>query len=790
METMSKSGSQPYGGDNSYKVFRNVKTDFGAKGDDLTDDTKAINLAISSGNRCGQNCYSSSTKNAIVYFPGGTYLVSSSIIALYGTQLIGNPNDMPILKATSRFIGLGVISTDVYVGGGKGIDGRDLEYYVNTANFYRQIRNFVIDVRVATFPPEGIAGIHYQVSQATSLFNVQFLCAETPTTKHRAVFAENGSGGFMSDLTFRGGAYGIQGGNQQFTAHRLTFNNVQTAIWVIWDWGWTWKSIHIIGSKTGFNLTSENGKTSETGSLLVQDSIFESTTNAIVSFPPSSVSGTNNTGITLDNVVFKNVTNAIMDTKGKTKPANSKNLRYGDLPSSQFISMKQNGVKGDGDTDDTRAFQGVIDRYAGTSNVIFVDAGSYILTDTIRIPPGTRIVGELWAQLVARGPKFSDDSQPRPMLQIGTKGQVGSVEIQDLLFTNVGPTKGLITVEWNLEADKPGSAAMWDCHVRIGGAAGSNLNSKECPPLKSGVNPGCKAGSLMFHLTSTASAYLENVWLWVGDHDLDDAQLTNNNNTMPQLSVQMPTWLYGTASEHATYYQYSFYKAKNIHAGMIQTESAYYQPNPKPPLPFDLNTAKFPGDPDYSKCRSNSSLSGCDSSWAVIMERSSDISFAGAGLYTWFNVYDESCVDPRTCQKSLISLKNNGKNILFMNLIGAKYIATSSSGEISAEENESSSGHPKWTHLAALQISGDGKTDDEVVFIDPTVWVQQGPTVTCNPPCTLVIPPSSLKSSSTITFPSLVTTLEPERLLKWWLHQAMINKMGKFKVFSPLLEID
>ncbi|KAG4428636.1 hypothetical protein IFR05_015880, partial [Cadophora sp. M221] len=667
----------------------------------------------------------------------------------------------------------------------------------------------------------GIAAIHYQVSQATSLFNVKFLCSEAATTKHRAVFAENGSGGFMSDLTFSGGAYGIQGGNQQFTAHRLTFTNVQTAIWVIWDWGWTWKSIHITGSKTGFNLTSENGKTSETGSLLVQDSIFESTTNAIVSFPPSSVAGSNNTGITLDNVVFKGVTNAIIDNKGKQWLAGSvgsvgtfvlgpvyDNLKrtftfgtqinsprpkgllgsdtglprpiflehirpqYADLPSSQFISMKKNGAKGDGDADDTAVFQSVIDRNAGTSNVIFVDAGTYVLTDTIRVPPGTRIVGELWAQLVARGPKFSNDGSPRPMLQVGTKGQVGSVEIQDLLFTNVGPTKGLINVEWNLEADKPGSAAMWDCHVRIGGATGSGLTSKECPPLKSGINPGCKAGSLMFHITSTASAYLENIWLWVGDHDLDDAQLTNANNTMPQLSVyvargmliesQKPTWLYGTASEHATYYQYSFYKAKNIHAGMIQTESAYYQPNPKPPLPFDSNTLSFPGDPDYKACRSNSSLSGCDSSWAVIMERSSDISFAGAGLYTWFNVYDESCVDPRTCQKSLVSLKNNGKNILFMNLvtIGAKFIATTSGGEISAQENESSSGHPKWTHLAALQISGDGSTDDEVVYIDPTIWTKPGTTLVCKGPCTLVIPPSTLPTSTTITFPPYVTTLE------------------------------
>jgi polygalacturonase len=59
-------------------------------------------------------------------------------------------------------------------------------------------------------------------------------------------------------------------------------------------------------------------------------------------------------------------------------------------------------VLGDGDTDDTAAIQRVIDLYAGTSNVIYIDAGSYILTDTIKIPPGAKIVGELWAQLVAR----------------------------------------------------------------------------------------------------------------------------------------------------------------------------------------------------------------------------------------------------------------------------------------------------------------------------------------------------------------------------------------------------
>jgi hypothetical protein len=71
------------------QVWRNVK-DFGALGDGIHDDTAAINLAISSGGRCGPNCRSSTIFPAIVYFPPGTYLVSSSIIQYYNTAFLGD----------------------------------------------------------------------------------------------------------------------------------------------------------------------------------------------------------------------------------------------------------------------------------------------------------------------------------------------------------------------------------------------------------------------------------------------------------------------------------------------------------------------------------------------------------------------------------------------------------------------------------------------------------------------------------------------------------------------------
>jgi hypothetical protein len=76
----------------SNQVFRNVK-DYGAKGDGVTDDTAAINKAISEGGRCGADCGSSTVVPAVVYFPKGTYLVSSSIVQYYNTQLLGDVSD-------------------------------------------------------------------------------------------------------------------------------------------------------------------------------------------------------------------------------------------------------------------------------------------------------------------------------------------------------------------------------------------------------------------------------------------------------------------------------------------------------------------------------------------------------------------------------------------------------------------------------------------------------------------------------------------------------------------------
>lgn len=63
----------------------------------------------------------------------------------------------------------------------------------------------------------------------------------------------------------------------------------------------------------------------------------------------------------------------------------------------------------------------------------------------------------------------------------------------------------------------------------VGGFDGSNLQVAQCPktPTTStppaAVNAQCIAAFLMMHVTTGASGlYMENVWLWTADHDIDD----------------------------------------------------------------------------------------------------------------------------------------------------------------------------------------------------------------------------------------------------------------------------
>lgn len=153
------------------------------QGNGVTDDTAAINAAISDGGRCGEGCASSTTTPAVVYFPAGTYLISSSIIDYYYTQIIGNPNDPPTLLASADFSGFGLIDGDPYYTANLN--------WGSTNVFMRQVRNFIFDM--TNIPATSSAtGIHWPTAQATSLQNIVFEMSAASGTQHVGLFCESG----------------------------------------------------------------------------------------------------------------------------------------------------------------------------------------------------------------------------------------------------------------------------------------------------------------------------------------------------------------------------------------------------------------------------------------------------------------------------------------------------------------------------------------------------------------------------------------------------------------------
>lgn len=144
---------------------------------------------MSAGGRCAPSaCAGSTTTPAIVYFPAGTYLISSAIIDYYNTQIIGNSNNMPVLKPTQNFAGFGLIDGDQYGGNGLGFGATNV--------CYRQIRNLVFDL-TGIPGSNGLTGLHWPTSQATSLQNCVFKMNDSPGTQQQGIFIEDGECCFL-----------------------------------------------------------------------------------------------------------------------------------------------------------------------------------------------------------------------------------------------------------------------------------------------------------------------------------------------------------------------------------------------------------------------------------------------------------------------------------------------------------------------------------------------------------------------------------------------------------------
>lgn len=342
-------------------------------------------------------------------------------------------------------------------------------------------------------------------------------------------------------------------------SRNLTFNNAVTAISHYWDWGWTYKSININNCQVGIDITAGGSSAQSVGSITVLDSHFSNTPIGIKTAFTSTSQPATAGAVILENIVLTNVPTAVQNngatalTGGTTTIAGwgqghkytptgptfftgsfTPNTRpaglvsgsiyyerskpsYNNLAASSFKSTRSAGAKGDGSTDDTAALQSIINSAASAGQVVFFDAGTYKITSTLKIPPGSKLVGEAFSTIMSSGSFFNDKANPKPVVQVGTAGQTGQVEWSDMIVSVQGAQAGAILIEWNL-ATSGTPSGMWDVHVRAGGTAGSNLQVAQCPTSDTSAPASCVVAFMLVHITPSATGlYLENNWFWTAD---------------------------------------------------------------------------------------------------------------------------------------------------------------------------------------------------------------------------------------------------------------------------------
>jgi glucan 1,3-beta-glucosidase len=392
-------------------------------------------------------------------------------------------------------------------------------------------------------------------------------------------------------LTFNGGLIGAQVGNQQFTMRNLVFNHCVSAIVQLWSWGWVYQGLTINSCQKGIDISASSSGSQLVGSVTVLDSSITNTPVGILTAHSSTSQPATGGTLILENIVLDNVPTAVKYSgNGATVLAGSTGSmtiagwgeghkytptggpvnfqgaftpnsrpssllsgskyyvrskpQYNTLPTTSFKSVRSAGAKGNGVTDDTTALQNIINSATAGGNVVFFDAGTYLVTKTLTIPPGAKLVGESYSVIMSSGSFFNNMNSPQPVVQVGTPGQTGQVEWSDMIVSTQGTQAGAILIQWNLATSVPGTpSGMWDVHARVGGFTGSKQQVSQCAknPGSTAVNTACIVAYMTMHITPSASGlYMENNWLWTAgecdkhfrsfwkitnfrvDHDIDD----------------------------------------------------------------------------------------------------------------------------------------------------------------------------------------------------------------------------------------------------------------------------
>ena len=390
--------------------FLNVK-DFGAKGDGVTDDTAAINAALSASGPGDTG--TTFWKDKIVYLPDGTYLVTNSIAKRYvdgkfgsGSLLMGQSRDKTIIKLADHTDGYTVatqpkaviFTTSKILNADPTSGGKD---YLNKGEgndaYMNFIENLTVDVGAGN---PGAIGIDYLANNLGAIRRVTVQAANDSGVVGIALTRKWPGPALIQDVLVKGFDIGIDVDN---TEYGMTLDNVTLDR----QWSLGLRNNHNVVSAR--NLTINNdfqaiSNLAADGLIVVTGGLFTRTAAAsgeairnegYVNMRGVKVSGYSTVlGVPATTAFIQGVYNKNQRT-GASTPAWA--INPGETPSipadpiTNWANVVSFGAKPDSEEDSTDAIRRAM---ASGATTVYFPHGTYLIHDNIQIPSKVqRIVG-------------------------------------------------------------------------------------------------------------------------------------------------------------------------------------------------------------------------------------------------------------------------------------------------------------------------------------------------------------------------------------------------------------
>eukprot|EP00026_Physarum_polycephalum_P003672 Phypoly_transcript_03685.p1 GENE.Phypoly_transcript_03685~~Phypoly_transcript_03685.p1 ORF type:complete len:749 (+),score=83.23 Phypoly_transcript_03685:122-2368(+) len=647
----------------TYPIFMSVNPNDGGQGIQ-----NAINSDGNGGKRHGQWLAS---QPRVVYLAPGTYTVSSTIYMNTDTILMGDATNPPVLKAASWFSGQTLISAQDPATGQAG----ELSFAVG-------LKNLILDTTNVN-GGSAFTALYYGVAQACQLQNIKIVMAPSVNGNgHTGILLGRGSTLGVSDVRVEKGQNGIHHDGHQQTLYKSIYF-YQNTIGMLISGGNTISIIAPTFDTCGTGVLNNGGapwialidaKSINSGVTFITtvwpsfmiENLHKDSNSDIAQIGGQTVYGP---ASHVDQFTYGNTVNQNPIYGPMTSPLNRPSAlvlpdgsypvvaapNYANKKASDFINIKdpnQNGghnVQGDGSIDESGVLNQIFQYAASQNKIAYVPFGVYRVDSTVLIPIGCSVVGEAWATITGNGNFFKDAHNPKPVVQVGRPGDVGTSQIQDMRFTVSDVLPGAIILQFQAAGSSPGQVGLWNSIVTIGGTRGADALTNACTNAKQ----ECQAAFISVHFAQSSSAYLENTWVWVADHIAEDFGGGSNIAAKVGVLVQATkgTWLHALGSEHHWLCQLNLFRASNVMISLLQSETNYDQGDHVqqiPPAPWVADVANW-GDPDFSECGGGDTR--CRMSYANYITGGSHIRTYASASWAFFSGPGyQACAGAFQCQ--------------------------------------------------------------------------------------------------------------------------------------------